>query len=333
MKEQKFISLVVYAHNDGERIESFLRKINEVLSSKFSSYEVIVVNDGSRDDTLERTRAVFEEIGNGIVINLSRKFGPEIAITAGLDKAMGDFVIEMDEPVFDYPENLITDLYNNAVTGHDLVIAKRSSDSRGPSKLFSRMFYFFLNQISYIDLDLATESCRISSRRTLNALAFMQERSRYRKGMYAYIGFPKKVIHYNGIATPYQRRSRSFAESFSLAFDAIVSFSNVGLKIPTFIGIVFSLFSIVIGIYSVYWYLLGQNISGWTSLILFLSVMSAGIFISLGVIGEYLARLVIESKNRPLYIIKSQENFRRRSGDRAVVTESKSEGRGPRGEG
>lgn len=308
MKEKPFVSVVVYLHNHQNEIPSFLKSIDETLNKNFESYEIVLVNDHSTDKTLDVAREVIKDIRCSVsIINLTRKHNVEIAMLVGSDKSIGDYVFEMDSPVVDYSMDLILSVYKKAISGYDIVAAVPNI----PPKLGSKFFYTLINKFSYLDINLTQESFRIISRRALNSILDMPEKTRYRKGIHSYIGFSKTKIEYDKINNKSAIINRSLAEKFSLGLDIIVSFTNLGLITALSLSAALFLLSIGIGGYALHSYLFLENTAGtgWASIMAFLSIAFSGIFFILGIIANYASKILIEAQNRPLYNIKSIETF------------------------
>lgn len=306
MKEQNFISLVVYLYNCEAAVTDFMLAVDNFMDEKFKSYEFVLVNDNSSDGTVNKVKKISDEIkGNITLINLSWKHGQELAILAGNDMAIGDFIYEFNSTVINYPLSTIYRLYEKCISGIDIVAASPAADLRFSSQLF----YRFLNRVSYLDLDLTTETFRIVSRRALNRILQMKEKTRYRKALYRYSGFPAANITYekiNGRNKSGSSAKRTFKEKINLAFEILLSFSNIGLSITMILSLLFLGFSVTGGIYALYIYFtLDSVVSGWTTTMLFLSAGFSGIFFVLGLLSKYVSLLLIELKQRPLYTYSS----------------------------
>ncbi|WP_164716623.1 glycosyltransferase [Paenibacillus whitsoniae] len=308
MKEQVFVSAVVYVRNEGTRVLAGIEQLNAALASIFKHYEIILINDASSDNTLENARKAYEVLlGNMTIINLSRKHGIEQAMNAGLVKSIGDFIFEIENINFEYPLEIIQSLYKTAVSGYDIVAASPNTGL----KITSKLFYKVINYFSHLNLDLKTESIRLVSRRALNSMLNLKEKVRYRKALYAYTGFKKQFISYSPIAKLSSPRSKLNRENVSTALDVIVSFSNIGLKASHYLSIAFFLFSISMAIYAFYNYFFNKNIvEGWTTLMILISFGFTGLFFIVGMLGEYISRLLIEIQNRPFYTTSSVELYK-----------------------
>ncbi|NQX66700.1 glycosyltransferase [Paenibacillus alba] len=308
MKEQVFVSAIVYVHDEEHSVANGLEELNMSLSSIFKNYEIILVNDASADATLLNAREIKESLnGNLTIINLSRRHGIERAMNAGLVKSIGDFIFEIENINFEYSLEIIYSLFKMALSGNDIVAASPNTGLSWTSKLF----YKLVNSFSYLKLDLKTESIRIVSRRALNAMLNLKEKVRYRKALYAYTGFKKQLIEYDPIIKLNSEKSKLNRENISTAFDVIVSFSNIGLRVSHYLSILFLLFSLFMAIYTFYNYFFNKNIvEGWTTLMILISFGFTGLFFIVGMLGEYISRLLIEIQNRPFYTTSSTEMYK-----------------------
>ncbi|WP_430111631.1 glycosyltransferase [Paenibacillus sp. B1-33] len=321
MKEQVFISVVIYTHNDETIIEETLINLDQAVNRAFKNYEIIVVNDCSEDTTLIKAREVSKRInGDTTIINLSRKHGVEHAMMAGLNRSMGDFVYEIESAVVDYPLELIQEMFKTATKGgFDIVAA-----SSGLTSWKSKMFYALLNKLSYLQLSLSTENVRLVTRRALNSMLNLKEKVRYRKALYEYTGYSKKLINYNSSTNNPVKSKQLNRENISLALDALVSFSNFGLKMSHILSSLFFVFSVFMGSYALYNYFFNKSVvQGWTTLMILISFGFAGIFFIVGIIGEYISRILVELQNRPFYSTKSVEMYKERENlafDEVAVT-------------
>jgi glycosyltransferase involved in cell wall biosynthesis len=301
MKEKVFVSAIAYIHNEETRVEEFIKRIDFKLNELFEDFEIIIVNDFNSGNSLNKIKALHHDLnGNLVILNLSRKHGLESSMMAGLDKSIGDFVFEFDSTHIDYPEDILIDMYRTAVTGYDIV-----SVSPIRTNINSRLFYSLMNKVAYSDLNLSTERIRVVSRRALNAMFNLKEKIRYRKALYALTAFDSKKLTYE----PTQSTKREFnRENVKQAFDIFVVFSNFGLRFGHYMSFVFFLFSLFMIGYSLYNYIFNQSVvEGWTTIMIMLAVGFSGVFFIMGMIGEYISRILTEVQNRPYYSIHSVE--------------------------
>jgi len=318
MKEQIFVSAVAYVHNDENTVGDFLKVIDEIMDNTFESYEIILVNDFSTDRTLETARAAIKLVnGNVKILDLSRKHGVELGMLAGLDKSVGDFVFEFESTVIDYPTSIIPEMYKTAAKGYDIVSA---SSNKKPG-LNSKLFYWVINKMSQLNLSLSTESIKLVTRRALNSKLNLKEKVRYRKALYAFTGYPSTKIEYEPLPNVKRPSKKLNRENISLAMDVIVSFSDFGLKLAHYIAVVFFAFSIFMIGYSLYNYIFNQNvIEGWTTIMILTATGFAGIFFILGMLGEYIGRILIEVQNRPSYTLRTVEVYKEKDDFEKIKT-------------
>jgi len=321
MKNKVYISTVIYIHNDEDIVCKALKDITNFLDKHFEHFEVICVDDCSSDRTLEKVLDLIPHLkGYHNVISLTRKHGIETAMLAGSDKSIGDYVYEIELSFMDYSLDFMLELFNKTQSGFDIV------SGRGQNIPFvSKFFYFVLKQVSYVDMDLNTENIIIVSRRALNAILDMPEKSRYRKGLLYFTGFPKSECVYRPIKRV-KRRNRSNLEKLQLALEIIISFSRIGSKMPLILSMGFLSISVVTGAFTIYDYVWGvsSEIRGWTTIMTFLSFTFFGIFLVLGFLGEYVSMILIELQGRPLYTIKKQYHSFNKQKDSVLRLGSKS---------
>lgn len=314
MKEKVFVSIVTYVYNDELEIRSYMKLLDLYMQGHFENYELLFVNDNSSDGSLKAIRDAAETInGNVTLLNLSRIHGTELAMLAGLHKSIGDFIFEIDKVDSNFPVELIGNLYRTATEkGSDIVSAVPEKQ-----KLSSKLFYKLINRLSYLkELGLTTEKVRIVSRRSLNAMLGLKEKIRYRKALYALTGFTKAKILYKNHSTS----SRSLRKDITQGLEILVSFSNIGLKVSHLLSLLFLLFSIFMIAYSIYNYLFNKNIvEGWTTIMIMLSTGFSGVFLIIGLMGEYIARILTEVQDRPFYSTKSVEIYKAKKKDSTNV--------------
>ncbi|MBI1910712.1 MAG: glycosyltransferase [Deltaproteobacteria bacterium] len=307
MKYQIFVSFIVYVHNGEGKAARFLKTCDSYLHNNFESYEIVLVNDGSTDNTIAEVESVMKDVkGNAILINLPWKHGVEPAMTAGLHRSVGDFVFERDNLEIDFSEELLVRLYETATLGFDIV----SAAPNAPLSFTSKMFYKFINRVSYVNLNMSSETIRLASRRSLNAMLNLKEKFRYRKALYLLTGYPNKSIAYEQIPGYKGTKKRVEQENIDLALDVVIGFSNIGIKAIHLLSALLFLFSIGVAGFTIYNYLFVKDIvEGWASILLFLSSVFSGLFFILGILGEYILRILNEVKGRPYYTISSIKVF------------------------
>lgn len=291
--ENKFVSLVIYLHNEEKNVVSFLDNVVPYIGDFFSKYEIICVDDACSDGTVEEIRKyTFDKKLDGIVSVIHMGFyqGIEPSMNAGRDIAIGDLVYEFDHIIVDYPMDMIADVYNEMVKGYDIVAA--SCIRRG--RLSSRIFYGLYNKYSKSFSKIGPETFRIVSRRAINRIKNIGTHIPYRKAVYANCGLNMNTLHYKAVNDPHGNNSKaSFSERGELALDSFIYFTNIMEKISAFISGGFLIVSMFCLIYSLVDHFTGKNIaSGWPSLMSFMSLGFFGVFAILTIIMKYLAVLL-----------------------------------------
>ena len=307
-KEKNFVSAVVYVHDAENRIGRFLQTIVEVLDQNFEHSEILCVNDGSGDNSLEIIRQVASRAREtGItVINMSCFHGREIAMKAGMDLSIGDFVFEFDNTVPDFAPETVMEIYRKSLEGYDIVNAAPLRKER----LTSRLFYTVFNRFSGGRFDLKTESFRILSRRAINRISSMNKTVPYRKVIYADAGFKMETISYAPEDCGVQAVDREDRQyRVDLATDCLLLFSKVGYKLSMVMTMAMMGLSIFMILYSTVTYLTANPIAGWTTTILFLSFAFFGLFGILTIIIKYLQLLLNLVFKRKYYTFESIEKL------------------------
>mgnify|MGYP001381396288 CR=1 FL=1 len=310
----KLISIVVPCFNEEEVFAETYRRLTETLSqidkTKYD-YELIFVNDGSKDKTLEmiREKTISDSRVKGI--NFARNFGHQIAITAGLDNCKGDAAVVIDADLQD-PPSVILEMIAKWEEGYDVIFGKRR-DRAGESAfklLTAKYFYRFINRLSDVDIPLDTGDFRLMDRAALDQFLSMRETYRFVRGMVAWIGFKQTFVEYDRESRFAGSTKYPLKKMLRLASDAILSFSNTPLKIATFVGFITSCIAFVGILYALYMRLFTNNfVEGWTLLMISVLLIGGIILLVLGIIGEYVGRIYGEIKRRPLYIIKDKIGF------------------------
>jgi polyisoprenyl-phosphate glycosyltransferase len=312
-------SAIIPVYNEAEVVPALYWRLTRIMEGLGELYEIIFVDDGSRDDSPALLRELWEKDTRVKFLSLSRNFGHQIAITAGLDHSAGQAVIVMDADLQDPPE-LIPQLIEQWRKGFDLVFAVRQQ--RRGDGLFKRataaLFYRIFRYLSATDIPMDAGDFRLMSRRAVEALKVIRERNRFIRGLAGWIGFPQTSV-------PFVRDVRQAGETkYSLktmvrfAFNGIISFSLVPLQLAGYFGFVVSATSFVYLAYAVWLKLFTDRVVlGWTSVMVAMLFLGGVQLISLGIIGEYLGRIYEEVKQRPLYIIGEAKGFESHSFDRA----------------
>ncbi len=301
------ISVVAPAFNEQDVLPEFQRRLTDVLDSIEAGTEVIYVNDGSTDDTLPILKVLRDENPRVSIVDLSRNFGKEIALTAGLDHAQGDAVVVIDTDLQDPPE-LIPELIKHWKNGFDVVYAKRTA-REGESALkqtTAHFFYQFMKNIGRVKIPENTGDFRLLSRRAVDSLKQLREQHRFMKGLFSWIGYPQKEV-------PYRRDPRFAGETkwsywrlWNFALEGITSFTIAPLNVATYLGILTALGAFLYGVFIIIKTLVsGADVPGYPSLLVVILFLGGIQLLALGIIGEYLGRMFNETKNRPLYFVNA----------------------------
>ncbi|MBR5040860.1 MAG: glycosyltransferase [Clostridiales bacterium] len=307
-KEKSFVSAVIYVHNASERLEGFLRTIIKVMERNFEHSEIICVNDFSDDDSLSVIKTVSNDAATTsiTVVNMSYYHGLELAMNAGVDMAIGDYVFEFDNTFIDYDPDMIMKVYRHALEGYDIVSA--SPDRK--EKFSSRLFYRIFDRYADIPSTMSTETFRVISRRVINRVSSMNKSIFYRKALYANCGLKTDNIRYSLVAKNRSRTDKKEKTYRSgLALDSLLLFTKVGYRfsmVMTFLMMCMSLFVVA---YAVITYIMANPVAGWTTMILFLSVCFFGLFGILTIIIKYLQLILQLVFRRKQYSFESIEKL------------------------
>jgi glycosyltransferase involved in cell wall biosynthesis len=300
-------SVVVPCFNEAAGLVEFHRRLSTVMTLLAGSWEVVYVNDGSRDETLNVLESLHETDRSVAVVNLSRNFGKEIALTAGLDYARGEAVIIIDADLQDPPE-LIPELVAVWRQGFDMVYAQRRARDGETwlKKATSAGFYRFMQRIDgKVKLPPNVGDFRLMSRRAVNALLRLREQHRFMKGLFAWIGFPSEAVLYDRAPRHAGSSSWNYWKLWNFAIEGITSFTAAPLKVATYCGLLVALGAVVFGAQLILRTLVfGNSVPGYSSLMVVILFLGGFQLVTIGVIGEYLGRIFNESKNRPLYLIE-----------------------------
>jgi len=301
------LSIVIPVFNEEQSINSFLENSVPCCEALNISYELVFINDGSTDQTLFFLTSKLKEYPSIKVVNLSRNFGKELALTAGIDHASGEAVIPMDVDLQDPPE-MINALYQKYLEGFDVVVAvrnKRQGDTIA-KRMFAVGFYKLFKRVSDIEILENAGDFRIMSRRVIEVVKSMPERTRFMKGLLSWPGFKTTTIEYDRPERFAGETKWHFTKLWRLALDGIFSFSTLPLKIWTYIGGALSIISILYMTYTIFkTIVMGIDVPGYASLLVITLLIGGVNLMGIGIIGEYLGRIFIEVKGRPLYVVES----------------------------
>jgi len=330
------LSIVVPCFNEEACLAALHERLGKAARSAVGEdYEVVFVNDGSRDGSWAMMRAMAAEDPHVVAVNLSRNHGHQLALTAGLDLSRGESILIIDADLQDPPELLPDMMKTMRGEGADVVYGVRRS--RSGETAFKRAtahgFYRLLSRATEVDIPLDAGDFRLMSRRSLEALLAMPEQARFIRGMVAWIGFRQ-------VPFAYDRQQRFAGETkyplrkmMRFAFDALTGFSSAPLKLASHAGLTLSIGSVVLILYIAYAWAAGKNIQGWTSLMLVVVILGAVQMFVLALMGEYIGRLYNEAKRRPLYIVQEVAGDVRREASLGYIAEATANSDKPGGKG
>ncbi len=305
--KNKLISALIPAYNEEECLHELYKRVTAVLSKLENyDYEILIINDGSKDKTLEILQELHDKDNHIQYVNLARNYGKEIAMAAGFDYVKGDVVVILDADLQDPPE-LIPDMISYYEAGYDDIYGRRKS-RKGETwlkKTTAKLFYKLLQKSTRVDVLKDTGDFRLLSRRAVEALKKYKEQRRYTKGFFALIGFKKKEFLYDRDSRVAGQSKWNYFNLFNLAIEGITSFSNFPLRLSSFLGIIVAAFGFIYIVFLVLKTLIfGEPVRGYPTLLSVIIFLGGIQLLSLGVIGEYLGRIFDEVKNRPLYFVE-----------------------------
>ncbi len=301
----KKISIVVPMYNEQEVAKEFYNRTTSILAKLIEyDYEIIVVNDGSRDKTLETLLNIVREDEHVKVINFSRNFGHQAAITAGIENATGDAIITIDADLQDPPE-IIIDMIREYEKGYDIVYAKRKSRKKDTffKRETAKLYYKILNKLSDIKIPENVGDFRLISKRVQEVFIRLPEKDRYVRGMFAWMGFNQAMVEFDRASRYAGETKYPLSKMIKLALSGIVGFSTKPLRIIFKLGLATTFISFIIMIYAIAMKIMGSVEDGWSSIMVALTFIGAIQLLSLGIVAEYIAKIYEEVKERPVYII------------------------------
>lgn len=303
-KEKNFISAVVYVYNNEKEIVETLKRINDVLKANFNKYEIICVNDASQDKSVKKIEEFSNTLENEIltIVNMSYYHGLELAMNAGVDLTIGDFVYEFDNVINDYDQEVIMQIYKKSLEGYDIVSASSNKLKNRTSEIFYKVF----NKYSSLEYKLRTETFRILSRRAINRVNSISKNNMYRKALYANCGLKVFNLEY--------KSNKKFKRTFSknanrdrkeTAINSLILFTNIGYRFAMIMSFIMIIITLLVAIYTLTVFIRVSPVQGWTTTMLFLSIGFLGLFGILAIVIKYLEiilRLIFRKSN---YMIES----------------------------
>ena len=300
------LSVIIPIYNEEGNIPKLHERLTATLNALGKTYELIFVNDGSRDGSMQLIHKLAAQHSYIRYINFSRNFGHQVAVAAGLDYSVGEAVVIIDADLQDPPE-LIKDMFDKMKQGYEVVYAKRRSRT-GESflkKTTARLFYRILSSITSIDIPLDTGDFRMIHRKIVDVLKQMPEQHKFLRGQISWAGFHQTYVEYDREERHAGQTGYTYKKMMRFALDGITSFSNLPLKFATILGFLVSFISFLFALWALYSRFISKDyVQGWTSLMLVVLFIGGVQLVCIGIIGEYISRLSDNVRNRPLYIIQ-----------------------------
>jgi len=311
MRTCKLLSVIAPAYNEEDVIIEFHKRLVIVLSKMTCQYEIIYVNDGSKDKTYEYLKSLCANNSHIRIIDLSRNFGKEIAMSAGFDHAQGDAVIVIDTDLQDPPE-VIPELFKEWENGYDVVYAQRiTRDGETPlKKITAKIFYWMIGKMSDIEIPRDTGDFRLLSRNAVNSLIQLKEQHRFMKGLFSWIGFPQKAILYHRDKRFAGNTKWNYWKLWNFAIEGFTSFSIAPLKFFSYFGGIVAILTFCYASIIIFKTIaFGDPVRGYPSLMVVILFLGGIQLLGIGILGEYLGRMFNETKNRPLYFVRDRIGF------------------------
>ena len=302
------ISAIVPSYNEEKNVPLVYERLTSTLSQISDKYEIIFVNDCSKDATLSVIKQISKKDSHVKYISFSRNFGHQIAVSAGLDLCKGKAVVIIDGDLQDPPE-LILEMYKKYQEGYKVVYARRKTREGETwfKKATAKLFYRFLAAMTSIEIPVDVGDFRLIDQVIVNHLRNMPEKSKYIRGQISWIGYKQTFVEYHRDARLYGKTNYPLKKMLRLAFDGITAFSDKPLKMASAIGIISAILSLLAIVYAlISHFIFDSAVSGWTSLIISVLFIGGVQLITIGIIGEYIARINNDVRNRPLYIIEEK---------------------------
>ena len=305
------LSVIVPCYNEEESVELFyeeLMKNDSFFTEKKIELELLYINDGSTDRSVEEVKKLHERDERVHLISFSRNFGKEAAMFAGLENSRGDYVVLMDVDLQD-PPALLPEMFSYIEQGYDSVATRRVSRKGEPPvrSFFARMFYRLMKKISKTEIMDGARDYRLMTRQMVDAILSMQEYNRFTKGIFGWVGFNTKWLEYENVERAKGETKWNFWKLFLYSLDGITAFSTAPLMLASVVGVLFCLLAFVMIIFIIVRKLIfGDPVSGWPSLVCIILMTSGVQFFCTGILGQYLAKTYMEVKRRPIYLVKER---------------------------
>lgn len=304
--KNKTLSIIVPAYNEEETIELFFDEVNAQTLDLPLDKTFYFINDGSSDRTLDVIKTLSQKHPNVKYISFSRNFGKEAALLAGLRAASGDFVTVMDADLQD-PPSMLNEMYDKLQEGYDIVGTRRISRKDEPfiRSIFARAFYKIMNTISSTQMVDGARDYRLMTRQVVDSILELPEHNRFSKGLFSWVGYDVFYLEYNNVERVAGKTSWSFWGLLHYSIDGIINFSDTPLSLATFIGFISFLISLCMSLfYALKTIIWGEIVQGFPTLIILILMLGGLQLLSLGIIGKYLSKVFLETKQRPNYFVK-----------------------------
>lgn len=305
------LSIVVPCFNEEASIDDFYEEVmknKSFFQAEGLQLELLFIDDGSKDGTVDKIKALKEKDDCVRMISFSRNFGKEAAMYAGLEKAKGDLVVIMDVDLQD-PPSLLPQMYTHIKEGYDSVATRRVTRKGEPPirSFFARCFYCLMKRISKTEIMDGARDYRMMTRQMVDAILQMQEYNRFTKGIYGWVGFETKWLEYENVERAKGETKWNFWKLLVYSVEGITAFSTAPLMFASFMGVLFCILAFAMIIFTIFRKIVfGDPVSGWPSLVCIISLVSGVQLFCLGILGQYLSKTYMEVKKRPIYLVKEE---------------------------
>lgn len=304
---KKTLAIIAPCFNEEKNIETFYKRLTDIISELDLAYRIHFIDDGSNDNTWQTIKKLKVHDNNINAIKLSKNFGQQAAMSAGIKRAEADYVFFLDVDLQDPPE-LIKEMYLKMVsTNSNIIYAQRKkSNENFLKKITSRLFYKIFNFLSEIKMPENTSDFRLIDYKVLRELKKISEQNPFYRGIVAWVGFKSEKVFFDRPLRKKGSTGWTFRKMINFAIDGLISFSNFPMRFSFYLCFFMCFLFILLSIYTVYSYLFKNTVPGWTSILLVISFFNSVIFFLLGLISEYVGRIYLEQKNRPIFIVDEE---------------------------
>jgi len=301
------ISIVIPLYNEESSIELLYNNLIAVIKDITLGYEIVFVDDGSSDNSFKLIKKLSTKDKNVKGLSLSRNFGHQVALLAGIEYSGGNIVITMDADL-QHPPGIIKLMYNKYLEGYDIVNTRRIDSKKIGffKRISSKCYYKLINILSNVKIETSSSDFRLMNRKAINAFIKIRERDRFTRGLVSWMGFRQAIIDYYSPPRISGKSKYTFKKMTHFALDGITSFSSKPLRLSFYLGLIVFFTGFLYAIYAVVQYFKGNSSPGWASILISVLIIGGIQLLSIGIIGEYIARIFNESKGRPAYFIKEQ---------------------------